>query len=101
MLAALVSLVLVAVGLAEAVIAHGGVQRAADQAAIAAADTRLGLHPGAFCERADEIVRRAGATMSSCEPRPDGSVRVEASARAGAFTVTGRARAGVGPPSAR
>lgn len=47
--------------------AKGSVAAAADAAALAAADARVGAATGYPCERADEVARANGATMRGCE----------------------------------
>ncbi|MFT8637878.1 MAG: Rv3654c family TadE-like protein [Pseudoclavibacter sp.] len=81
-------------GLAGAVIAHGAAQRVADQAAVAAADTRLGLHPGTPCVRGEQLAAAHGVQLAECALADDGSVRVRIERHVGVFVVTGRARAG-------
>ena len=69
---------------------------AADAAALAAADTLLGVVPGIPCEVAATVADADGARIADCEL--DGYLAtVTVSARVGIFEVTARSRAG--PPS--
>lgn len=101
---ALVVTAVLAVGVGavgSAAIRSAQVSTSADAAALAAADTASGFATGAPCERARELVERAGFALSGC--RLDGLVAtVEVSATAGVLPVVARARAGPppGPPGA-
>lgn len=81
-----------------AAIRSAQVSTVADAAALGAADTASGLATGVPCERARDLVARAGLVLSGC--RVDGLVAtVEVSATAGVLPVVARARAGP-PPGA-
>ena len=68
---------------------------AADNAAIAAADTVSGALPGEPCERAEEVAEASGARVSACGTDDlDATVTVEVSFAG--MVATARARAG--PP---
>jgi hypothetical protein len=78
-----------------AAIQSARVSAAADTAALAAADAALGFVGGAPCERAGQVVARAGLAFAACEV--DGvTVTVVVASPAGVFTVQARSRAG--PP---
>ncbi|MFS0712424.1 helicase [Microbacterium sp. 2P01SA-2] len=65
----------------------------ADTAALAAADTALGFVGGVPCDRAAQVVERAGLVLTVCET--DGVVAtVVVGATVSAFAVQARARAG-------
>jgi secretion/DNA translocation related TadE-like protein len=71
---------------------------AADAAALAAADARVGLATGFPCEQAAVIAEANGATLTSCEV--DGLVvTVSVSRPVAGFHVTASATAG--PPSSQ
>jgi secretion/DNA translocation related TadE-like protein len=93
--AMLAVLTLAAVGVGAALAQRQRVIAAADAAALAAADTALGIHPGVPCEVAAEVVAAHGATLDGCAV--EGVVAtVSASARVAGVLVTAQARAG--PP---
>ena len=76
-----------------AVAASRSVEAAADAAALAAADTAVGLVPGYPCERAAEIAEANGASLVACET--DGLVITVAVGRTLlGFAVTAAATAG-------
>lgn len=85
-------------GVAGVVVQHRGAQTAADQAALAAADTLLGFHPGEPCARAAQVVGALGNRLVSCEVLEDRSARVRVAPRGSlSLPVEGRSRAGPRP----
>lgn len=76
-----------------AAIQSARVSAVADTAALAAADTALGFVGGVPCDRAAQVVARAGLALTACEM--DGVVAtVVVGATVSAFAVQARARAG-------
>lgn len=71
------------------------VEGAADSAALAAADTLLGLFPGDPCERAADLAEVHGVQLMSCTIE-GAEVRVRTAVTYLAFDVVANARAG--PP---
>jgi secretion/DNA translocation related TadE-like protein len=95
MLAMLAVLTLAVVGVGAALAARQRVVAAADAAALAAADTALGIHPGVPCHVAADVASAYGATLARCAL--DGLVAtVTVSAQVAGVTVAASARAG--PP---
>jgi secretion/DNA translocation related TadE-like protein len=95
MLAMLAVLTLAAVGVGAALAARQRVVAAADAAALAAADTALGIHPGVPCQVAAVVAEAHGATLVRCAL--DGVVAtVTVAAEIAGVTVAASARAG--PP---
>jgi secretion/DNA translocation related TadE-like protein len=94
-------LVLVLVGLGSAVIARHRASSAADLAALAAADVRVGRAAGAACDAAQHVVRlraRDGLRLTSCHTEGR-TGEVSVTARPGGWVsalgpARGRARAG-------
>lgn len=85
-------------GVVGVVVQHRGVQTAADQAALAAADTLLGFHPGEPCVRAAQVVGALENRLISCEVLEDRSTRVRVAPRGSlSLPVEGRSRAGPRP----
>ncbi|MDQ4503788.1 flp pilus-assembly TadE/G-like family protein [Sinomonas sp. ASV322] len=71
--------------------------RAADLAALAAADAERGLVPGAACAKAESVARLNGAELVSCNVESPGRIVrivVTIPAPAGLGAAEGRARAG-------
>lgn len=79
-----------------ALVVRRAVAGAADAAALAAADTAVGLHPGFPCEVAVRVASANGAALDSCEL--DGLVvTVQASTSVAGIPVVARATAGPPP----
>ena len=103
MLALALVLVVVVVGLAVLALASAVVSRqrviaAADAAALAAADTALGVVPGLPCENAGRVARAHGTRLSDCSL--DGAVAtVEAEGSLAGIPIRARSRAGPPPGS--
>lgn len=94
-LAMLAVLTLAAVGVGSALAARQRVVAAADAAALAAADTALGIHPGIPCQVAAEVTAAHGVNLVRCDL--DGVVAtVAVSAEIAGVAVDASARAG--PP---
>jgi secretion/DNA translocation related TadE-like protein len=74
-------LVLACVALGSAVEARHRAAAAADLSALAAADRSLGRAAGAPCPAAVAVAQADGASVTSCEAAPDGSVTVVVSVR--------------------
>ncbi|MCH6469062.1 hypothetical protein L0M17_03510 [Sinomonas sp. 5-5] len=89
-----------AVLLSQSVIAGERAGRAADLAALAAADTERGLTSGATCATAEEVARRNAARLVSCEVEVPGAVVrvvVRGEDVVAGSQAEGRARAGRPP----
>jgi secretion/DNA translocation related TadE-like protein len=65
-IAAVLALVALALPLYMVLAARSSVAGAADAAALAAADTTVGLMAGVPCEQADRVARANGAELDSC-----------------------------------
>lgn len=85
--------------LASAQLGRGRAQTAADLGALAGASRLLAGQPGDPCRAAAEVVRRNGASLSSCSDEGSGVVTVRVIVRGAAGSATASARAG--PTSAR
>ena len=93
MAGAIVCLVAVVVPLYAVLAARSSVAGAADAAALAAADARVGAVTGYPCDRAAEVATANGATVSSCTV--DGLVAtVTVQRQIAGFTVRQTATAG-------
>lgn len=94
-LALVAVLALAVTGVGVALAERQRIVAAADAAALAAADTAVGIHPGMPCSAARAVAAAHGARLTACEL--DGVVAtVEATARIAGVPVSVRARAG--PP---
>ncbi|MEO5534072.1 MAG: Rv3654c family TadE-like protein [Pseudolysinimonas sp.] len=94
-LALVTVLALAAIGLGVALAARQRAIAAADSGALAAADTALGIHPGAPCLQAAAVVETYDARLASCDL--DGVIAtVTVSVTVAGIVVNARARAG--PP---
>jgi secretion/DNA translocation related TadE-like protein len=97
-LAAVMALTLLLAPLAAAHLDRSRAAVAADAAALAAADTAVGIVPGEPCRNAARTAEANGATLTGC--RVEGVVVTVAVSRAsGPFLATAAATAG--PPSER
>lgn len=96
-LVAAIAVVTLALGaLVPQLVARHRALAAADAAALAAADVALGAAPGVPCDRAGEIARANGATLTAC--RQQGVVvRVRVVIAAPLLPVAGDAQAGPPP----
>lgn len=93
---AIVCLAAVAVPLYAVLAVRSATAGAADAAALAAADARVGAVTGFPCERAAQVAEANGATMTDCSV--DGLVATVTVSRAiGVFTVVQSASAGPPP----
>jgi secretion/DNA translocation related TadE-like protein len=95
MLAVLAVLTLAAVGVGAALAARQRVITAADAAALAAADTALGIHPGVPCQVAADVAGAHGVNLARCDL--DGVVAT-VTVSAGIAGVVVEASARAGPP---
>ena len=93
---AIVTLALVAIPLYAVLSTRSAVAGAADAAALAAADARIGVVGGLPCEIAGRVARVNGAVLTSCEL--DGFVATVVVERSvGGFAVAASATAGPPP----
>ncbi len=93
LVAGMVSLLGLVLPFSLAIAARHTVTAAADAAALAAADTAIGIHAGFPCERAAQVVEANGASLAGCTV--DGLVvTVEAARAVIGLTVSARATAG-------
>ena len=100
-LAMLLLMTLVA-GLAQAAVAAARAATAADLSALAAADAYRGLVQGDACRVAAEIALQNGAQLLECTLHPDLSVQVAVAVRTTLpWAARGRARAGPPPDGVR
>ncbi len=90
-----VVIALVAIPLTTVLAQRAAVASAADAAALAAADTVVGVHPGFPCEVASTVASANGATVTSCEV--DGLV-VTVGVERSILGLVLSARATAGPP---
>ena len=67
LIGAIVGLTAAVVPLYAVLVARSTVAGAADAAALAAADARVGVATGFPCERADEVAAANGAKLTACE----------------------------------
>ena len=95
---AMLLLMVLLLGLAQAAVAVAKAAKAADLAALAAADVYRGLMPGDPCAVAADVAARNGAAVLSCTLAGDFSVQVHVSVNTSfPWPASGTARAG--PPS--
>lgn len=99
---AMILLLAVVLGLGQAAVAAAKAAKAADLAALSAADTYRGLAPGDPCKAAVDVAARNGAVLTSCSLGGDFSVQVEVSVRTPLpWPATGLARAGPPPDTVK
>ncbi|MRG60455.1 helicase [Agromyces sp. CFH 90414] len=92
------------VGLVPVLAVHVHSQRAAnaaDAAALAAADAISGAVAGEPCALADQVARRNGARLASCEEAEGGVASVSVAVGVLGLEVSARARAGPPPELSR
>lgn len=95
---AMLLLLALVLGLGQAAVAAAKAARAADLAALSAADSYRGLAPGDPCNAAADVAARNGAVLTRCSLGGDFSVEVEvAVGTALPWPATGLARAGPPP----
>lgn len=97
---AMLLLLAVLVGLGQAVTAAAKAGKAADLAALAAADAFRGITPGDACKIAAEVASRNGAQLRSCAPSGDDSVQLAVTVRS-TLPWPAVAEARAGPPPDR
>lgn len=95
---AMLLLLALVLGLGQAAVAAAKAAKAADLAALSAADSYRGLAPGDPCNTAVDVAARNGAVLTSCSLAGDFSVVVEVSVGTPLpWPATGLARAGRPP----